>query len=187
MIILLNGLSRSGKDTVAKYLSRKYAFEHIKISEKVKDVVSVMFDITKEELEDHRKDKVRSDYGVTPRDLMKFIGTHVGQYELNKVLPKIGRCFWIKSAMKKMTEENNKYVISDYRFPHEYEFLNSEFPNRKIVVVKIVPEFTGFVKPAIMDETEMQMKNDYILKNITIEQLYNDIDYMMDVINKNEL
>jgi dephospho-CoA kinase len=183
MIVLLNGLSRSGKDTVAKYLSVKYAFEHIKISEKVKDVVSVMFDITKEELEDDRKDMICPDLGVTPRDMMKFIGTHVGQYELNKVLPDIGRCFWIKSAMKQMKEENKRYVISDYRFPHEYDCLTNQFPQRKIVVVKIVPEFSGFIPPQVIDETEMQLEYDYLLKNNTILQLHKDIDHMMSTIS----
>ena len=185
MIILLNGLSRSGKDTVAKYLYVNYAFEHIKISEKVKDVVSVMFDITKEELEDDRKDVMRTDLGVTPRDMMKFIGTHVGQYELKKVLPDIGRCFWIKSAMKQMKEENKMYVISDYRFPHEYNCLINHFPERKIMVVKIVPEFSGFIPPQIIDETEIQLEHDYLLKNNTIAQLHTDIDHMMNTITSN--
>lgn len=178
MIILLNGFSRCGKDTVSTYLQNKYHFNHIKISQKVKEVVSVMFDISKEELEDDRKDDINMDYGITPRDMMKFVGTHVGQYELNKVLPDMGRSFWICSAIKQIDQEKN-YVISDYRFPHEATSLMNAFPSTKIVIVKIEPQFEAFTKPKVIDETEMQLRYDHVLINKTIAQLYQDIDALI--------
>ena len=183
MIILLNGLSRCGKDTVARYLHETYNFEHIKISKKVKEVVSVMFDIPKDQLEDDRKDSVNSEYNVTPRDIMKFIGTHVGQYELNKLIPHMGRSFWICSAIKHM-HIDSKYVISDYRFPHEYDSLKKAFPSKRIIVVKIKPQFQGFISPKVIDETELQLNYDYILVNDNISQLHTYIDNLINTLKK---
>jgi|UniRef100_A0A6C0BQ98 dephospho-CoA kinase len=182
MILLLNGLSRCGKDTVANYLQNKYHYEHFKISNKLKKIVSVMFDVSSSELEDHRKDEINHTYGITPREMMKFMGTHVGQYELQKILPNIKRSFWIDSIIKSISPHIN-IVISDYRFPHEYSSLKTAFPSTNIVVIKIEPHFSTFENPKNMDETEIQLKHDHLIKNIKLTQLYHDIDDLIKKIN----
>lgn len=182
MILLLNGLSRCGKDTVANYLQNTYHYEHIKISKKLKQIVSVMFDVSLSELEDHRKDKKNHTYGITPREMMKFMGTHVGQYELQKLLPNIKRSFWIDSIMKSISP-HKKIVISDYRFLHEYTSLKTTFPSTNIVVIKIEPHFSTFENPKIMDDTEIELKHDHLIKNITLTQLYHDVDNLIDKIS----
>jgi hypothetical protein len=174
MIVLLNGMSRSGKDTVAA-LFEKHGFQHKKISAHVKHVVCAMFGLTADELEDHRKDLINKEYLVTPRDLMKFVGTHVGQYEMQRVLPSMGRTFWIHRLVRDL-QKDEKYVISDYRFPHEYVTLQQQFPSVPLVRVRVQPQFPGFVPPNVFDETERPLAYDYIIHNETLDQLAVDVD-----------
>ena len=179
MIVLLNGLSRSGKDTVARVLSDQHAMHHVKISKTVKDVVSVMFGVSPGELEDERKDKPFKNQPFCPRDMMKFIGTHVGQFEIERLLPGTNRCFWINRLIDTIDPIQN-YVISDYRYPHEYVALKMAFPKTPVFRVRLKPEFPGFVQPTILDDTETEIPYDYLLVNNDPVQLRNDINSLFN-------
>lgn len=178
MIVLLNGLSRSGKDTAAKVFSEKHSLCHVKISKTVKDVVSAMFGVPLGALEDDRKDRKDPRQQVSPRDMMKFIGTHVGQFEIERLLPGTNRCFWINRLIDRM-DPNKSYVISDYRYPHEYVALKRAFPNTPVFRVRLKPEFSSFYAPAVMDDTETEMPYDYLLVNKNPQQLQEDIEKLV--------
>ena len=180
MIVLLNGLSRSGKDTAAKVFVDKHSLCHVKISKTVKDVVSAMFGVSLEELEDDRKDQPFKAQPfkaqqISPRDMMKFIGTHVGQLEIERLLPGSNRCFWINRLIDRMDPGKN-YVISDYRYPHEFVALIRAFPDTPVFRVRLKPEFPSFSPPAVMDDTETEMPYDYLLVNKDPQQLQEDIE-----------
>jgi len=177
MIVLLNGLSRSGKDTAAKVFSDKHSLCHVKISKTVKDVVSAMFGVPLEALEDDRKDRPQAQpqAHISPRDMMKFIGTHVGQWEIERLLPGTNRCFWINRLIDQM-DPKKSYVISDYRYPHEYVALKRAFPETPVFRVRLKPEFSSFSPPAVMDDTETEMPYDYLLVNKNPQQLQKDIE-----------
>lgn len=175
MIVLLNGLSRSGKDTAAKVFVEKHSLCHVKISKTVKDVVSAMFGVPLGALEDERKDRKDLRQQISPRDMMKFIGTHVGQLEIERLLPGTNRCFWINRLIDRM-DPNKSYVISDFRYPHEYVALKRAFPNTPVFRVRLKPEFASFSPPAVMDDTETEMPYDYLLVNKDPQQLQKDIE-----------
>lgn len=124
-IITICGLKRSGKDTLADAFVSKLGYEKIKIAEGLKDMLGVLFGFTEDQLEGCKKDSFDPQWGVTPRQLMQFMGTEIMQYELQKVLPSIGRSFWIQRLVRQHIEKNphKKYVISDMRFLHEYDTL----------------------------------------------------------------
>lgn len=176
MIVLLNGLSRSGKDTAAKVFVDKHSLCHVKISKTVKDVVSAMFGIPHEALEDKRKDLPVNEKTcqISPRDMMKFIGTHVGQFEIERLLPGTNRCFWINRLIDNMNTKTS-YVISDYRYQHEYVALTMAFPETPMFRVRLKPEFPAFSPPAVLDDTETEIPYDYLLVNKDPEQLQLDI------------
>jgi dephospho-CoA kinase len=183
MIVLLNGLSRSGKDTVAgKFVT--HGFRHEKISKNLKQVVCAMFGLSAEEVEDHRKDQINKTYLVTPRALMKFVGTDVGQREIQKVLPNWGRTFWIQRLMLDMKPGEHDYVISDYRFLHEYIALQQTFPSCTVVRVRVEPRFHGFTEPHTLDETERTLAYDHVIYNKTLSQVYTDIDRLIETLKK---
>lgn len=131
-IIAICGLKRTGKDTIADYLCKNYGYTKIRISNPLKQGLKVMFGFTDEQLETDMKDVVDERWGVEPRKVMQFIGTDIMQYQINEILPTIGRNFWIKSLIEEhFNRTNNKddtnhnlFVISDLRFHHEYELLS---------------------------------------------------------------
>lgn len=174
MIVLLNGLARSGKDTAARCMAECHGFTHLKISAPLKEAVSCMFGIPLEHLEDSRKD-TPSAFGVTPRQLLKFLGTDVGQYHIEKVLPGTNRCFWINRLIHDMNEHEN-YVVSDYRFLHEYDAVKHAFPNKPVYVLRVVPRFPQFEKPVDMDESEQALPSDHVLYNRDTKNLRAQID-----------
>ena len=185
MIVLLNGLSRSGKDTVAKYLERSFNFTHLKISTPLKQAVSHMFGIPLEHLEDHRKDNLCK-YGVTPRQLLKFMGTDVGQHQIEHILPGTNRCFWINRLMLNINEHCN-YVVSDYRFIHEYDAIRNKFPHTPLRVIRVVPQYPQFKQPENMDESELTLPFDDILYNNTIEDLYSQISQIFTPLRNTQI
>ena len=180
MIVLLNGLSRGGKDTVANHLARNYGFHHMKISTCLKNCVSQMFDIPLEHLENDQKDKIDDRYNKTPRDILKFVGTDFGQIHLEELLPGTKRCFWVNRMIDEMKKTRfQRFVVSDYRFLHEYNALKNAFPAHTVHVFKIVPNYYGYTNPPA-HESETPLRADYIIYNTYKTKLYEDID---DLIN----
>jgi dephospho-CoA kinase len=129
-VIAICGLKRSGKDVLARYIQDKYGYRHVKISTKLKEVVKTMFNLEHHHVEE-KKDEIHTQLNTTPRILMDFLGTRIFQYEIQKVLPGIGRCFWIKSLLD---AERPPIVISDLRFTHEVQELKNM---HKCLIVRI--------------------------------------------------
>ncbi len=44
-IIAICGYKRSGKDTIAQYLVKKYNYKHHKITHKLKECIKLLFDL----------------------------------------------------------------------------------------------------------------------------------------------
>ena len=132
-IIAICGHKRCGKDTLANYISHKYGYEHIKIASKLKDTMKLLFGFTDEQLE-IEKETIDPTWGITPRKAMQFFGTEIMQFQLQKIMPEIDRCFWIRSTIAAMNPEKT-YVISDMRFLHEHQELIKKFKN--VTVIRI--------------------------------------------------
>lgn len=124
-IIAICGAKRSGKDTVADVLCKHHGYTKIKISEGLKDMLKLLFGFSDEQLETDAKDAVDTHWQVSPRQLMQFFGTEIMQYELQKIIPNVGRSFWVDRIIRQyvLCNPDKKYVISDLRFQHEYDAL----------------------------------------------------------------
>lgn len=124
-IIAICGAKRSGKDTIADVLVTSYGYKKIKIAEHLKSMLQVVFGFSEDQLESNKKDEVDPIWGVTPRVLMQYMGTDIMQYDIQNIIPNIGRTIWIKRVVDTYIEKNKhqKYVISDLRFVHEYDAL----------------------------------------------------------------
>jgi hypothetical protein len=83
-----------------------------------------MFNMTHEHVEGSLKEVVDTRWGVSPRKIMQFVGTEMFQHKIQELMPWVGRQFWItKLADKIITSPVNRVVVSDLRFPHEFEEL----------------------------------------------------------------
>lgn len=122
-LIAVCGYKRSGKDTVANFISDTYGHEHIKIAAKLKNIVKTLFNFTEEQVETDSKEVVDNRWGVTPRHVMQFMGTEMFQYKIQELLPNIDRRFWIMNIINETRDKIDKgypLIISDLRFKHEY-------------------------------------------------------------------
>lgn len=125
-IIAICGLKRSGKDTIADYLCQHYGYEKIKIATPLKNGLKAMFGFTDAQIEGDDKDVVDPRWGIEPRKVMQYIGTEVMQYQIQALMPDMGRNFWIRSLVEqyiKNAPRDKRYVIPDLRFRHEYDML----------------------------------------------------------------
>ena len=176
-IIAVCGYKRSGKDTIAEYLTNNYNYNHYKITDKLRKVVQLLFNLNDN---DYEKNKEENDdrWDTTPRKMMQFIGTEVFQYKIQELIPNIGRNFWIKSLLSdelldNIKNNNHKIVISDLRFLHEYENLKQlKIP---LVVIKVTNKNIKNIDNHISETEHLKIPIDYEIENNgTIEDLYNN-------------
>lgn len=183
-IAFICGFKRSGKDTLAKYLEKNHNHIHLKISKPLKDATKILFNLTDEQLEEDKKDILDTRWNVTPRDIMKYLGTDVFQYKINDLLPDTKRRFWINHLLN---EIENKYInstelvkiaVSDLRFIHEYDAIN-EFKlkhqdnvNIKIIkIARIGGEYRYFQQDNHESETQhLDFIYDIIIDNVQDKQ-----------------
>jgi len=182
-IIAVCGYKRSGKDTIAEYLTKNYNYNHYKITDKLRKVVQLLFNLNDN---DYEKNKEENDdrWNTTPRKMMQFIGTEVFQYKIQELIPNIGRNFWIKSLLSdelldNIKNNNHKIVISDLRFLHEYENLKQlKIP---LVVIKVTNDRNKNIDNHISETEHLKIPIDYEIENNgTIEDLYNNIDSLFN-------
>jgi hypothetical protein len=187
MIILLHGLSRCGKDTVANILVKRFDFAHLKISAHLKRCASMLFEIPLEHFETREKDLVHSAWNCTPRQMLKFLGTDVCQFKIEELVPGLKRRFWIDHLHTQIAQNRaNKtsIVISDYRFPHEWDSLKERFPAEVITVIRVVPSFEGFVPPKDLDESEKRLPVDFELENRNWDELDKNVEELLRTIQR---
>ncbi len=176
-IVAICGLMRSGKDTVADYLIAKYGYSKIKIAGQLKEAVKAMFGFTDNQLENSEKDLIDTRWNITPRQAMQFLGTDVMQFQAEKLLPNIGRTFWISSMVMTMKSfPDKKYVVSDLRFIHELDYLKNAYPGNVFVIRVDRPQNESLSNHS----SEVDFKNmivDACLKNDgDLDHLYSQIN-----------
>lgn len=186
-IIAICGYKRSGKDTIAEYLTKNYNYNHYKITDKLRKVVQLLFNLNDN---DYEKNKEINDtrWNTTPRKIMQFIGTEVFQYKIQELIPNISRNFWIKSLLSdelinNINNHNHKIVISDLRFIHEYE--NLKQLNIPLVVIKVTNNKIKNIDNHISETEHLKIPIDYEIENNgTLQQLYDNINKIFNYQNK---
>lgn len=193
-ILLLCGFKRCGKDTFANYVANKYGYTHLKISQQLKDSLQVLFGFTSEQMESDKKDCIDERWQVTPREVLQYMGTNIFQYEIQKLLPNIGRNFWIKTICqdienKYLENKDTDIVISDLRFIHELNYINNlcrRYSGISVYIVKIIRADLKIVYDHRIHESEsqhLQFQFDKIIQNDTKESFEKQIDeYMQRII-----
>ncbi len=109
MLIGIVGLNGSGKDTLAKYISTKYNFEWISISDLV------------------RKECINQGLSVSNRDNIYLVAENMRQ--------KFGPDIWIKKALENYSSQK-KYVLSSFRHPLEIDLVKK---NNGVIILVDAP------------------------------------------------
>lgn len=131
MIILISGYKRHGKDTAANAICDYFGFKKYSFAQPIKEACSLLFGWSLNHIESFKED-VDPYWKISPRQALQWLGTDSFQYDLPNHFPEfnkhIGRSFWVKKFEQLYEDTRYDYVISDYRFPHEYELLKHHNP-----------------------------------------------------------
>lgn len=128
-VVGLCGFKNTGKNTIADILVKNHNFKHLSFAEKLKDTISVLFDLPRDMVEGATvESRMWRDeplpfwtrelgYDVTPRKLLQLIGTDALR---NSFHPDIWLLI-VKSQI--LADPESNFAISDTRFPNEIDFV----------------------------------------------------------------
>lgn len=178
MIIGLSGYAQTGKDTVAQHLVEKYGYTRIAFADPIREALyaldPVITDIA--ELPGMRLawlvdrlgwEFLKQDSGQT-RELLQRMGTEVARNQW-------GQNFWVDLAMKK-ANSIDKVVITDVRFPNEYDAIIENGGQVWRVSRPGVTAVNGHASETSLDNHTF---NRNVLNNGYKQDLYATIDYYM--------
>lgn len=152
MIIGIQGLIGSGKDTIANYLVEQYGFKRIAFADKLKDILSVMFGWDRKLIEgdtpasrlwrnqiDHWWASKLNIPDFTPRMALQQIGTDLIRNHFHSD-------FWIIQVEKELEQNpNTNFVVCDLRFENEIESIRKQ--NATLIrVTRTEPEWASKIK-----------------------------------------
>lgn len=186
-LILLSGNIGAGKDTVADFLRAYGQYQHLKFADRLKDFGAVLLGIYKEDLS-HREHPFFTDVDLkntypayeikgqtyTPREILQKIGTDCFRTGFNSDI-------WVNElhgTITKFVESNpisyRRFVVSDCRFPNEYEFF-AKNPDYNTTLVYIEREVVdGESRAAVLSHMQhssekyqsfLRGKADVVIKN----------------------
>lgn len=167
-VILLGGKAGSGKDTVASFLCKNYGYTRIAYADALKDYVSNTYNIKRElfDTQDGKKSIIKiGGENITLRQLLIQVGTEKKIDDEN---------YWVDKVINDIyLLQNNKIVISDFRYPQEYTTLLKHFT---IKTLKITRESIEDYNDS--SETSLyNFKFDYIIdNNSTLKELSESVD-----------
>jgi len=184
-LILITGYDRCGKDYLANYLSVYYNAEILYLADVLKDIVSDILNIGKEDLEKCKNTEhswidiiLNSDYKISiTKNCREFIINVAGI--LRKYL---GKDVFINILINKInSSKKDIIIIPDVRFLIEYEKLRKEY---NAMVVKIDSELKECGKNGFRYEVD-EIKEDIVFNNNLNKDIFNNnFSSLVDVINK---
>jgi hypothetical protein len=151
MIVAICGAKRSGKDVLAQHLVDKYNYERVAFAQPLKLAIKSLFNFDDDQVgigEDKgtgKKDIVDERWGITPRTALQFFGTEIMQEKIQEILPDIKKNFFANTLKNYIADKikinpDQRFVISDLRFLHEYKALFSISKIRKdeIAIIRVI-------------------------------------------------
>ncbi len=127
-IIGITGQKFSGKNTLGDYFVENYNYEQIAYADALKDAVKCIFDFDDEQLYGSKKEEIDEFWGITPRQVLQFVGTDLFRNHIHELLPSIGKDIWIHVVKRKIINKmkkkpNSCFVITDARFNNEVDMI----------------------------------------------------------------
>ena len=193
-VIAICGYKRSGKDTIAEYLRNQSDGNAVicKIANKLKEACSAIFGFTPDQLETDMKDSIDPVWQISPRSAMQYLGTDIMQYDIQRVIPGIGRNFWIKRFIyhiETIHKTTPYIIISDLRFKHEYEELYKLYGSN-LMVIKVYrnENIDENIDTHISEREWKDIPHSIVVNNnSTLNDLYSTVDNIKNAIIPNSI
>jgi len=188
-IIGITGNKGNGKDTLADHLVENHGYVKICFANALKDACKILFGFTDEQLYGNLKEVIDENWGITPREIMQFVGTDLFRNQIKLLMPWINDNFWIECLKKKiknmqLESANKNFVISDVRFKNEVDFINEM--NGVIIRVK---RHDVIINDTCQHESESNFDSfdvNYTIYNSgSLGDLYSSADNTMKLIELN--
>ena len=195
MIIAITGYKGSGKDTVADMLIEKMGGEKQYVGKRsfaypIKEAAKVIFDWGEEHVNGDLKNDVDERWGVSPREILQWMGTEVFQYKISEDFPafadKVGREIWVQNLYNWYLSNHNPFtsniIIPDMRFPHELEVI--KYGMSRITPVVTIRVDRESITPDDPHESEYHipyLSVDFIIENnYPLPVLEESVDTIVD-------
>lgn len=127
-IIGIHGTAYSGKDTLSNFICKKnidtcrYGF-----ADPIKNACNEIFGWDYRHAFGELKEVVDPFFGISPRKAYQLMGTEFGREMIRDDL-------WLKVAENEMSNNIFSYVIPDFRFKNEYDWLVDKFENNYFMI-----------------------------------------------------
>lgn len=178
-LIGIIGKKRTGKDTIGDYLVNNHNFIKYSFADPLKRGAMEIFGLTENQVFGDDKDKIVTEWGITPRVLLQIMGTELFQYDIQRHIPefkKIGREIWVKRFLQWHKENKDRnIVICDVRFKHEAEAIIKQ-GGEIWKVVRDTNKYTIDSHASEMELEEIQDLNAIIHNNSSLDKLYSNIN-----------
>lgn len=180
-IILVNGLPRAGKDTLADYLVEKYGFTKMSFAEDMKNILCRTFNITREELDYFKNENIELLYEnnlkcINFRELLQRFATE-------GMKPVFGNSVWADILYNKIkNSEHINIVVPDFRFLCEYQ--NHDNLNIKTILVKDDRKLPLEGHASDVELYQNNFKFDHFLYNDKTDNFFKEIEKLRDLVCK---
>lgn len=158
-VYFVNGLPRAGKDTFADFLVENYGFTKMSFADEMKNIICRTFGITREKLDYYKNNNI--DLYVNEIKILNFRELIKNFAEAMK--PVFGISVWADIVYQKIEKlENEKIVISDFRFLCEYQ--NKKDFDIKTILIKDDREL-----PLIGHASDVELYQNNFVFDVVIE------------------
>lgn len=129
-IIGIHGISYSGKDTIAKNLIQicgKSQYERYAFADPIKFACNDIFGWNERHAFGDLKEVVDERFGVSPREAYQKLGTEWGR---NLICDDL----WLRIAEDRINKSDKSFIIPDFRFENELNWLEEKFPENHFMI-----------------------------------------------------
>jgi len=153
-LLLLSGRAGSGKDAAASLLMEEVGFTRFAFADFLKRDVAAKYDLPLDLFHTAAKDLPLPAFkGKTPRTLLLDHARIARSIDLDVYARQVAAA--IKEAMASDPVRNHRFVISDWRYRREYEFLERELLGTTILCLRITRHISD--RPFINDPSETDL------------------------------
>lgn len=185
ILIGLHGKPRSGKDTLANYLIKKYSLLRYGPSVPVKNTAAAMFDVPRHYFDDDKmKDQVDPFWKITYRQMAQKVGKESSR-------DVFGDDIWLRHVQKLLihiadsppdVDQYSGIILADIRYANEAEWVQQMGGTVIFIVRDNLPESSGTDHPAEAG-LSLDLADIVVYNNSTINDMYIDVERKFDGCN----